>query len=458
MEGRRRCGGQPARCFDDRDLKWADLDTVDYGSTLSGHENRCLQVGILGSLSEKSGPWVQDLRASFVESCGSDARSGFFERGAEVDNLQKTCSVLQKYRVGVWIVIGRTVTHLRRGFSAGKLYIGSARAMSVGVVVWLKEDRHVVVPRGNCLKSFLASVPVITSCPIGYDSVGAPKGKKKFRGGDPGAAGRKSGETRRATTDSATLGDVGADVDVAESGESAVGRRRSERLVAKVERVAQMEEGAPEACEKDKDVEMCSLPCGEGDAEEEIKSGSGGDDPVDSDADFTAGVEFLLRSRLDQRMEEEDVVTYGESASDADVDDPVDSEAEFTKDLERRLARIDHETSERSAGKAGERSEGGASMDDPVDSDAEFTRGVELRTRIGGEETRRGRSVRMSSDVWKRFTPAVIDERKCLARTFGGGRGDQCRLRPLPGQKYCCLLYTSPSPRDRTRARMPSSA
>ena len=28
----------------------------------------------------------------------------------------------------------------------------------------------------------------------------------------------------------------------------------------------------------------------------------------------------------------------------------------------------------------------------------------------------------------------------------------------LVGQKYSCLLYTSPSPRDRTRSRMPSSA
>ena len=26
------------------------------------------------------------------------------------------------------------------------------------------------------------------------------------------------------------------------------------------------------------------------------------------------------------------------------------------------------------------------------------------------------------------------------------------------GMKYSCLLYTSPSPRDRTRSRMPSSA
>ena len=27
-----------------------------------------------------------------------------------------------------------------------------------------------------------------------------------------------------------------------------------------------------------------------------------------------------------------------------------------------------------------------------------------------------------------------------------------------PGKRYYCLLYTSPSPRDRTRSRMPSSA
>src|SRR5665811_1568917 len=27
-----------------------------------------------------------------------------------------------------------------------------------------------------------------------------------------------------------------------------------------------------------------------------------------------------------------------------------------------------------------------------------------------------------------------------------------------PGPRYVCLLYTSPSPRDRTRSRMPSSA
>ena len=30
--------------------------------------------------------------------------------------------------------------------------------------------------------------------------------------------------------------------------------------------------------------------------------------------------------------------------------------------------------------------------------------------------------------------------------------------RKQPGQHHTCLLYTSPSPRDRTRSRMPSSA
>ena len=37
--------------------------------------------------------------------------------------------------------------------------------------------------------------------------------------------------------------------------------------------------------------------------------------------------------------------------------------------------------------------------------------------------------------------------------------GGICRLEPaFSGVKMTCLLYTSPSPRDRTRSRMPSSA
>ena len=37
--------------------------------------------------------------------------------------------------------------------------------------------------------------------------------------------------------------------------------------------------------------------------------------------------------------------------------------------------------------------------------------------------------------------------------TGGGGKTEDDDAR-----EYACLLYTSPSPRDRTRSRMPSSA
>ena len=40
---------------------------------------------------------------------------------------------------------------------------------------------------------------------------------------------------------------------------------------------------------------------------------------------------------------------------------------------------------------------------------------------------------------------------------IGVQAGSACML-PFPDDYYTCLLYTSPSPRDRTRSRMPSSA
>ena len=40
----------------------------------------------------------------------------------------------------------------------------------------------------------------------------------------------------------------------------------------------------------------------------------------------------------------------------------------------------------------------------------------------------------------------------------GGGNGDFSNTAKNVAPNYSCLLYTSPSPRDRTRSRMPSSA
>ena len=43
-----------------------------------------------------------------------------------------------------------------------------------------------------------------------------------------------------------------------------------------------------------------------------------------------------------------------------------------------------------------------------------------------------------------------------MEQLFGGWSGDG--IRSGRAGAYPCLLYTSPSPRDRTRSRMPSSA
>ena len=44
----------------------------------------------------------------------------------------------------------------------------------------------------------------------------------------------------------------------------------------------------------------------------------------------------------------------------------------------------------------------------------------------------------------------------CLA---GSQKLSESKITDLDkARKFCCLLYTSPSPRDRTRSRMPSSA
>ena len=40
----------------------------------------------------------------------------------------------------------------------------------------------------------------------------------------------------------------------------------------------------------------------------------------------------------------------------------------------------------------------------------------------------------------------------------GGDANEQACLLNMKTQLYACLLYTSPSPRDRQKSRMPSSA
>ena len=53
-----------------------------------------------------------------------------------------------------------------------------------------------------------------------------------------------------------------------------------------------------------------------------------------------------------------------------------------------------------------------------------------------------------SRQTWQE--PMILIERSLSANAQGPG--------PHEGPVFGCLLYTSPSPRDRTRSRMPSSA
>ena len=68
------------------------------------------------------------------------------------------------------------------------------------------------------------------------------------------------------------------------------------------------------------------------------------------------------------------------------------------------------------------------------------------------------------------FTDAGVKAMKNKLREIIGGRADEVRIHTFHGFAssvigefkdhftHLCLLYTSPSPRDRTRSRMPSSA
>ena len=51
--------------------------------------------------------------------------------------------------------------------------------------------------------------------------------------------------------------------------------------------------------------------------------------------------------------------------------------------------------------------------------------------------------------------PGVANKERYFYRSPTGTFGI---TKPINGQPATCLLYTSPSPRDRTRSRMPSSA
>ena len=51
-----------------------------------------------------------------------------------------------------------------------------------------------------------------------------------------------------------------------------------------------------------------------------------------------------------------------------------------------------------------------------------------------------------------------LDPEKTVRQEVESGMGEVMEAQAKLDEIYACLLYTSPSPRDRTRSRMPSSA
>ena len=72
-----------------------------------------------------------------------------------------------------------------------------------------------------------------------------------------------------------------------------------------------------------------------------------------------------------------------------------------------------------------------------VPSDIEDGSGAGDRKRRRYENRSRRTEEVVAQHVWKRFTPASVNEEKCRARMWSGGRGGQCTKLPLPGRNLC---------------------
>ena len=83
--------------------------------------------------------------------------------------------------------------------------------------------------------------------------------------------------------------------------------------------------------------------------------------------------------------------------------------------------------------------------------EAESGKGFDC-ARDAEDEQRRGHEDGQQPDTGNDQSHARLDDQRVLLVREGGGRVQGA------GSSSCCLLYTSPSPRDRTRSRMPSSA
>ena len=84
-----------------------------------------------------------------------------------------------------------------------------------------------------------------------------------------------------------------------------------------------------------------------------------------------------------------------------------------------------------------------------------FTASGTTLTRVVSESSNSGNAINLSGDAIVFITAIAADlQPTTLTTTVFTATANQTTF----SVSYTCLLYTSPSPRDRTRSRMPSSA
>ena len=286
-------------------------------------------------------------------------------------------------------------------------------------LVWSRVDRHVFVADSAGAQAWSNSSDSLGCPPWTVCNAGAPKKKRGFRGGDAAASGKKGLATRWGGESAAlpdegggeqTPGEIGAGswVDAPEGGE----RRENNDAVGGLSVCSStiVRHGSvlddPDGCGwEEEETAACAGPLSAYAFDAPPEEESCGDVRLPSldDGGLAVCSSTIVRpvSALDDPdgcgWEEEETAAYAEPSSAYAFDEPPEEESCGGGRLN--------------------------SLDDPEgdggDEDENDGRAFQRRKRCRRTEEA------VPADVWKRFTPAAVNQEKCRARMWSGGRGGQ---------------------------------
>ena len=184
----------------------ADPSLLDFGDRLVRWLRKCLQVAVL-SLCGCSLRAV--VRKRLVSGCSNSYGSGFAAGVPERRNFNCVEQTLRSVGKCVHVVDVERVADVWAGGLLGVSCLGAVHGASLGVLVWARSEQHVYGVEHDDAQAWRRAVSLhvgVGRVPWTVSTVGAPKKKRGFRGGDPSAAGKKSGASRTAGR-SASLAD-----------------------------------------------------------------------------------------------------------------------------------------------------------------------------------------------------------------------------------------------------------